>query len=128
MMKIEFMADGGESTPAIVIYGRNWEACQSLEEGFQHLATGKVKQVAVHLIPGFDVEKGLTLTARAGGADTGVTTSGERSFDCTLTVQAWDKAAKALQPFCRPLPENDDALATLDRSGKIALVIGTERL
>jgi hypothetical protein len=127
-MKIEFIAEGGESTPAVAIYGRNWEACQSLEEGFQHLATGKVKQVAVHLIPGFDAEKGLKLTVRAGSSETGVTSAAPNAFECTLTPKNWGKAADALRPFCRPLPEDDDAIAILDRSGKIALVVATERL
>jgi hypothetical protein len=127
-MKIEFIAEGGESTPAVVIHGRNWEACQSLEEGFQHLANGKVKQVAVHSIPGFDPEKALKLTLRAGGSDSGVTTSGGNAFECVLTPKTWGKAAETLHPFCRPLPEDDDAIATLDRTGKIALVVATERL
>ncbi|HYF52511.1 MAG TPA: hypothetical protein VEJ63_24095 [Planctomycetota bacterium] len=127
-MTIEYISEGGDVTPAVVIYGRDWEACQSLEEGFQHLAEGKVKQVAVHLIPKFESRDGIKLIARVGEKDSGVTSSSAKDFEISLTKQSWARTAQALQPFCRPLPEDDDTVAHLDRSGKIALTIATEKL
>jgi len=128
-MVIEYVAEGGESTPAVLIYGRDWEACQSLEESFQHLAEGKVKQVAIHLIPSFESRDALKLTARVSDKDAGVVaTSGSNDFEISLTKQSWARTAQALQPFCRPLSEDQDTVAQLDRSGKIALTISTDKL
>jgi len=128
-MIIEYVAEGGDATPAILIYGRDWEACQSLEQSFQNLSQGKVKQVAIHLIPKFDAKDGVKLTARVADTDAGVIAGdGPNNFDISLSKASWARIAQALQPFCRPLPEEQDTAQQLDRSGKIALTIATDKL
>lgn len=126
-MKIEYLPDGGDLTPLVLLYGRDWEACQTLAEGFQHLADGKVRQVLVHAVPGFEALGGVTLTARVGDKDIGVNPAGEHAFECVLSKAGWKRVAEALQPFCRPQSEDSDAHQALDRSGKVSLVVATAR-
>lgn len=113
----------------LLLYGRDWEQCQTLCDGCEHLAEGKVKRVALHSLPGFECIGGYQLWGRVSEQDQGLArpAQDEKLFECRLTRQAWARMAELLQPLCRPQPEETEIFHQLDHSGEVSLVVSTAR-
>jgi len=128
-MFIEYFPEGRGDTPMLLLYGRDWEQCQTLCDCCLHLAEGKVKRVALNSLPGFECIGGCQLWGAVAGQDFGVTLppGSDKIFECRLTRPVWGHMAELLQPLCRPQPEETDIFHTLDRHGAVALVVSTAR-
>jgi hypothetical protein len=126
-MVIEYIAEGNQA-PMVLIYGRDWEQCQTLCDTCGNLAEGRVKRAALHSLPGFECVSNCQLWAKVGDADRGIDVQQSGNvFECVLTAKNWARMAELLQPLCRPQPEETDIFHQLDRSGAVALLAATAR-
>lgn len=127
-MIIEFFPEGKGASPLVLIFGRDWEQCQTFCEMCEHLAQGTVKRAALHSLPGFECAGGCQLWAKVAPEDAGIAKPREGLvFECALTRASWARMAELLQPLCRPQPEETEIVHQLDKSGPVSLKIATAR-
>ena len=69
---------------------------------------GRVDEVLVGALPGFDAIDGCSLTLAVGEFDRGIEAvdSSSRSFGCELRVASWQTVSGLLEPFERHLPQH----------------------
>ena len=125
-MKIEFLADGSQDCPLILIHGQGIIVVRRLAEVLHRLADGAVCRADLHGTAGLVAPGGIRLTASVSRWDVGVVEVSPASFEWQLTEGSWDNVAGLLEPFCRG-PVEEHRHQYIEQAGDIAVIVSTDR-
>jgi hypothetical protein len=125
-MKIEFIAEGAQDCPLILIHGRETVVVRQLAEEFRRLADGTSCRADVHDIFHRASLDEIRLTASASGWDIGVVQVSPAIFEWRLTAVSWDNAVGLLEPFWLA-PSEEHTHQYLDQAGDISVIVSTDR-
>jgi hypothetical protein len=126
-IRIEFIPDGSDDAPLILIWGYDIHATRDLFHSIRALRDGREQEIAIHKLPRFAGVGGVEVFAQMSATDAGVTKRREGTvFDWRLSDEEWQKVEDLLAPFCdryaAPGP-----FQWLNDSGKISVVFSTGR-
>jgi hypothetical protein len=126
-IRIEFIPDGSDDAPLILIWGYNIPASRELFHAFRALRDGTEQEIAIHRLPQFEGVGGVEMYAQISESDVGIE---QRTrglvFDWRLSDIGWQRVEGFLAPFCgryaAPGP-----FQWLDESSKVSVIFSTGR-
>lgn len=124
-MKIEFIADGSQDCPLLLVYGRETAAFRRLAEALQRLADGASKVDVHDALDPISPER-IRLSASVADRDIGVVQVSPGAFEWQLTSASWDNVAGLLEPFWRE-PVQQHIHQCFGHAGGIRVVVSTDR-
>jgi hypothetical protein len=127
-MKIEHFEPSAQDGPAILIYGNEPEAVETLIAAVHTLSQGSQERVAVHQLPGFESVDGCELFLAATKSDRGVRLiAPPLSFECSIRPLWWDNVLGLLEPFRGPFTSHHHQYLDYGWSSDFQLIISTHR-
>jgi hypothetical protein len=99
-MKLEFLPDGSPDCPLIRLYSFVHPEVLRLREIANKLATGEMREIALHDEAGLEPINSCQLSLRLGKRDQCIVQNGPQSFDCILPEEGWLDMSSLLEPFC----------------------------
>ncbi len=125
-MEVEFIANGSQDCPIILIHGSDRRDIQRLGECFDQLANGAIKDLDILTIPGFSSVHCRQLLAAVSSRDVGVQKIGPSFFKWKLTPASWSNVAGLVEPFWREeLPSHRHQY--LNQLGDISVIMSTDK-
>ena len=122
-MKIEFIADGVQDAPVMLIHSGTPQFTSVLRDACLSLSNSTDDSVALHDLEGIECE-GITITAQAAKRSAGMVQIGPNSFQWSLTPLWWENVTGLLEPFCESMFNGHQYL---DNKGEITVIISTNR-
>ena len=99
---IEFIPDGWEDCPILMISGTGLEASRELFHEIRALRDRMAGSFLIHEVLGFEDCRNPELTLEVSDADFGVQRSATGDgFRCALSYDGWIRVEDLLAPFCR---------------------------
>src|SRR5512136_2121427 len=98
---IEFIAEGTEYAPFILVWGYDIAATRELFHALRALRLEWEDEIAIHALPRFAGVEGVELYAQRADSDRGIIRRGQsRVFDWQLTPEGWQNVEGVLGGFC----------------------------
>ncbi len=125
-MKIEYIKEASLDCPLIRIFGNEPDRVQELNIVLKKLAEGKVNEIALRQLMGFECIDSCTLTARLVNQNLGVVKIKKDSndFEWSLNKNAWLNVVGFLKPFC--LPDSGNSFQWVDETSDISVLISRD--
>jgi hypothetical protein len=99
-MILEFLPDGSPDCPLIRLFDFTPSEAGQLQTALTQLASGAVKRVAIHEMPGVESLGGCRLTFLSRSWDQAVIAKGDPAdFECGFTPGRWEDMAYLVEPF-----------------------------
>ena len=128
MIRIELLEDGARNRPVLLIWGTQQAGFGSLQEAFERLATGQIREVDLGQLVGFQSVGGVRLVAAAGPSDLGARkTSSVGSIRWEARSSTWDNIAGLVEAFATAASEQQYRFQWLDQSGDAEVIVSTRR-
>src|SRR5689334_8746130 len=100
-IRIEFIPDGSDDAPLILIWGYDIGATRELFHAIRAIRDGREQQVAIHNLPRFGGVGGVEMFAKMSDTATGVIQRRkDLVFDWQLSDEKWQRVEDLLAPFC----------------------------
>ena len=127
-MRIEYFEPSDQDGPAILIYGNEPEAVETLIAAVRALSEGSQERVAVHQLPEFESIDGCELFLIATMSDRGVRLiAPPLSFECSIRPLWWENVLGLLEPFRGSFTSHRHQYLDCGWSSDIQLIISTNR-
>ena len=96
-MKIDYLKEGSDNCPLVRLYNFDSKDATRLRATFQALADGSIERARLEPVESVD---GTQLTFVRSPQDVGVTATGSKNFEVTLSSEGWLEVADLIVPFC----------------------------
>jgi hypothetical protein len=123
-VRIEYMAEGSDDAPLILIWSEKSRAACQLLNGINRLKDGDCNVLRIHDLSGFEAVEGVELHATVNASVSGLIQTSPRKFNWRLSKEGWQTVADLLAPFCDS--HNPGSYQWL-HNGKLSLVFSTMR-
>ncbi len=129
VITIEFIPDGSEDAPLLLIYGDDIPSARELFHSIRSLWSDRRSSIAIHDLPGFVGVGDVELYFHLSDKNSGVIQSQERfRFDCYLSADMWEHVEGLLEPFCdRYYRSGEHRYQWIMDSGEISVIYSTQR-
>ena len=126
-IRIEFIPDGSDDAPLVLIWGYDIPATRELFHAIRAIRDGREQEISFHKLPRFEGVGGIELFAQMSDTGVGITQRpGKAVLDWRLSDEKWQRVEDLLAPFCdrysAPGP-----FQWLDASGTISVIFSTGR-
>lgn len=126
-IRIEFIPDGSDDAPLLLIWGYDIQATRELFHAIRAMRDGREKEIAIHKLPQFEGVGGVDVFAQMSEPGTGVVQrQAEAVFDWRLSDEKWQRVEDLLAPFCNRYAA-PGPFQWLDDCGRISVIFSTGR-
>ena len=100
-MRLQYFKDDVSGSAVLLMYGDNPQNATTIRCAVDDLAAGRVRDLAVEGLPGFEAIDGCSLTLAVAESDRGVEAvdPSRRSIRCELRLASWETVSGLLEPF-----------------------------
>jgi hypothetical protein len=123
-IRIEYMPDGSDDAPLILIWSEHAYAARELLNAINRLKDGDCEVLRIDELPGFEAVENVELHATLTKRVSGLTRERPGKFRWELSHESWQTVVDMLAPFCEShVPGSYQWL----HNGNISLVFSTMR-